>query len=504
MRIGIDFGTSYSAAGVVRDGQLELIQFGQDRQFRTAVFFPRKLPALDAFQMTTELKREADRMVRASLRDQAKAQTRAAADRAEAMAIKDKNRREAALSMARSATLRSAEEMQREAERALRRQWYSEQASKDAELDLRAALFGEEAIDAYVGERGGNLIVSPKSMLGYRLTPMGHATLLGIATNILRHIRERASDQLGVQVTEAVLGRPVEFRSAMGPAGGKQALAMLTDAAAAAGFEEVSFLEEPCAAAWTFHTAAAHRHLALIVDVGGGTTDVAFAEVGGDAAVRILRSWGLPLGGTDVDLHLSLRAVMPLFGKDRTPTPVHNFSYAAAVQDIIRQRDFKTTSFENVDAPFNARLRTLQQRGNTVRLNRHVEEAKIALSERASTVVALDFIEADLAATVERSILSDAAWNLVQPLRELLTNATSELEVQPSRIYLTGGMSRAPYILEAVASALPGLPIELGDASLAVVAGLAHASASLAKAGAPHETAALKHFTSDAEAVGSI
>ena len=46
MRIGIDFGTSYSAAGAVVDGELQLIRFGQDQQFRTTVFFPQRLPDL--------------------------------------------------------------------------------------------------------------------------------------------------------------------------------------------------------------------------------------------------------------------------------------------------------------------------------------------------------------------------------------------------------------------------------------------------------------------------
>ena len=40
MRLGIDFGTSNSAAAVVRDGRVEPIRFGDAEQFRTTVYFP--------------------------------------------------------------------------------------------------------------------------------------------------------------------------------------------------------------------------------------------------------------------------------------------------------------------------------------------------------------------------------------------------------------------------------------------------------------------------------
>lgn len=42
MRIGIDFGTSYTAAAAYIDGELRHVSFGGDSQFRTAVFIPEK------------------------------------------------------------------------------------------------------------------------------------------------------------------------------------------------------------------------------------------------------------------------------------------------------------------------------------------------------------------------------------------------------------------------------------------------------------------------------
>src|SRR5690606_23819913 len=40
MRIGIDFGTSYTAAAAVVEGAIEHISFHGDSQFRTVVFIP--------------------------------------------------------------------------------------------------------------------------------------------------------------------------------------------------------------------------------------------------------------------------------------------------------------------------------------------------------------------------------------------------------------------------------------------------------------------------------
>ncbi|MBA2238255.1 MAG: Hsp70 family protein, partial [Lysobacter sp.] len=362
---------------------------------------------------------------------------------------------------------------------AVRRRWHSEQALRAAEneVDLHNALYGDEAIEAYIASGSGHLVVSPKSMLGFRLHGSARKALLGIATHILGHIRSSASRQLGAQVRSAVLGRPVEFRSSMGEAGGVQAIGILTDAAHAAGFETVEFLEEPAAAAMGFHQGEREQRRTLVVDIGGGTTDVAIADVGGPAASpAILRSWGLAQGGTDVDIELSMRRFMPLFGKGCTPTPVHQFYEAAAVHDLQRQASFRRTAFHHAEAPFHARLAQLQAFGNTIRLSGAVERAKIRLSEHADALVPLDYIEHGLQARVDRAALDESASRFVSSLRALLGSVAGELDRPPEIVYLTGGMSRAPYVRRAVAELFPSAEVVMGNASLGVVSGLAVAA----------------------------
>ncbi len=346
MRLGIDFGTSNSAAAIVHEGKLLPIRFGDAEQFRTSVYFPGVVPDPDDFQLDDGQEHQLQQMI-----DSAARAARAAGQE------------------------RTPQALRREALRALRREWMEARAGKERSASdlLQNAVYGDEALEAYFEEHEGNLVQSPKSMLGYNLHPRAKQTITGIAAHILEHIRLTASAQLGQPLRAALLGRPVQFRSSIGAAGNDQALDILREAATQAGFDQIDFLEEPAAAAMHYHAESRERHQAVIVDIGGGTTDIAHAEVGGDDAPRIHRAWGIARGGTDIDLALSLSSYMPLFGRGITRVPAHHYVEAATVQDMTRQRDFRQHTYDHVDAPWGPRLQALQDTGNTARLYRDVE-----------------------------------------------------------------------------------------------------------------------------------
>ena len=321
---------------------------------------------------------------------------------------------------------------------------------------LQNAVYGDDALEAYFEEHEGNLVQSPKSMLGYNLHPRAKQTITGIAAHILEHIRLTASAQLGQPLRAALLGRPVQFRSSIGAAGNDQALDILREAATQAGFDQIDFLEEPAAAAMHYHAESRERHQAVIVDIGGGTTDIAHAEVGGDDAPRIHRAWGIARGGTDIDLALSLSSYMPLFGRGITRVPAHHYVEAATVQDMTRQRDFRQHKYDHVDEPWGGRLQALQDSGNTARLYRDVERAKIALSAASEHRSTLDYIARDLHADSSADGLAAAAHGYLEQIRELLAQVRSDIGGDPDAVFLTGGMSRAGYLRQAVAEAFPG------------------------------------------------
>lgn len=448
MRIGIDFGTSYSAAAARIGDRLEHIRFGGLPQFRTAVFFPTALPDPADFQLTTALEGEVAVLVRAAKAEQTRSGVAA----------------------------RSDAQLHRDAVQIVRRQWLEaqRQEAEDAAADLDDAVFGEDAIDRYLEEGSGHLVQSPKSMLGYDLLPRARKTITGIAAQILEHIRLTAGEQLGGDVRLATIGRPVRFRSSLGPAGGEQALDILAEAAQIAGFEAVDFLEEPAAAALHYHAGSDTRHSTLVVDVGGGTTDIAHAQVGGSQAPVIHRAWGLPNGGTDVDLALSMAHFMPLFGRGGTRVSVHHFVDAAMVQDMPRQRAFHKRDFSEVPAPYNARLRKLQHDGGTTRLYRAVEAMKMRLSEHDASRHELDYIDAALSVQASRDDLQLASADFLGRLARLLQEVGEELDSPPDSLFLTGGMSRAPYVQAMARGAFPHARVVQGDPSLGVVSGLAN------------------------------
>ena len=479
MRIGIDFGTSYSAAGAVIDGELHLIRFGDEHQFRTTVFFPQRLPDLSEFEFTDALHDEVRRLAGEFKRDQTRQHAELRARREEAMK-RAEPQRSAELGMIPSPRVRSDAELERDARALVRRRWAAEEMRKAMleGVDLQRALYGEEAVDAFIEGGAGQLVVSPKSMLGYKLEARARDTLLGIATQLLRHIRLTASAQLGTDVRSAILGRPVRFRSSMKEAGGVQAREIRTDAAYAAGSDAGEFLEEPAAAAYGYHAQTQRPRRTLILDIGGGTTDMALADVGGGGGAPLVHdSWGEPVGGTDVDIELSMRGVMPLFGKGVTKTPVHRYYEASAVQDLQRQARFRETAFDHVETPYGQRLEALKAPGHTVRLNRGVERAKIRLSQDAQVTVELDFIEPGLLARIDTARLNDAAHPFLHQLRTLMERARDDLAAPPETVYLTGGMSRSPYVPQLVKQMFPDAEVVAGNASLGVVTGLAHAAA---------------------------
>lgn len=446
MKLGIDFGTSNSAAATVIDGQVVPVRFGDALQFRTTVYFPEVMRDPDDFQLTPVLEHQVEALVESARRD-----TRAAG------------------------TTRTPQQLRSDAIRVVRRQWMEERIRepRSSTALLQNALYGDEALEAYFEENEGNLVQSPKSMLGYNLHPRARQTITGIATHILEHIRLTASRQLQYNVRSALLGRPVQFRSSIGEAGNAQALAILHEAALAAGFDEVAFMEEPAAAAMHHHAASAQRHEAVIVDVGGGTTDIAHASVGGAQAPCVHRAWGIARGGTDIDLALSLSGYMPLFGRNACRVPAHHYVEAAMVQDMTRQRDFRQHDYAAVDAPWGPRLQALQGAGNTARLYRAVERCKIALSDAPHHDDALDFIEPGLAVATDTAQLAQAASSYLDELRTLLHQVRADIGHDPDVVFLTGGMSRAGYIRQTAADAFPGARLVQGDPSFGVVQGLA-------------------------------
>ena len=185
--------------------------------------------------------------------------------------------------------------------------------------------FGRSAVHEYMDGAEGRFMRALKSVLGSSLmketTQVGRErmTFQGLIGRFLRHLRARIEAQAGDVPDHIVLGRPVFFVDG-NPEADRTAQEQLEAAARAEGFRHIEFQFEPVAAAMGFERDLNAEVLALVVDIGGGTSDFSVLRLSPErsrAADRrddILSTSGVHVGGTDFDRQLSIARVMPRMG----------------------------------------------------------------------------------------------------------------------------------------------------------------------------------------------
>jgi len=343
------------------------------------------------------------------------------------------------------------------------------------------ALFGNEAIAAYVGQAEGRLMRALKSILGSPL--IDEETVLGgrkvaLATIVeifVRHLKEKAEAFAGREITSGVHGRPVRFVDD-DEAADARAQQVLEDIAHRVGFRDVVFVYEPIAAAHHYERTVEGEELALIADIGGGTSDFSVVRVGsrrrkdGDRKQDVLASVGVRIGGTDFDRDLSLAAVMPLLGLGSAlvdknlplpSAPYHelaawatiNFAYTYRNERALAELAALAQEPEKV-----RRLLDMVRRRLGHRLAFAVEEAKIALSTIERTALPLEFLEPGLAAPATRADFERATAARMERLHKAAGDCIAMAGLDPSAIdtiFLTGGSSRVPAVWAAIERAAP-------------------------------------------------
>jgi hypothetical chaperone protein len=121
-----------------------------------------------------------------------------------------------------------------------------------------------------------------------------------------------------------VLGRPVFFVDDDAEADAA-AERQLETAARAAGFERIAFQFEPIAAALDYEQSVNTEEIALVADIGGGTSDFSVVRVSperarsSDRRQDILGFTGVHIGGTDFDKQLALATSRRKMRDERLP-----------------------------------------------------------------------------------------------------------------------------------------------------------------------------------------
>lgn len=354
--------------------------------------------------------------------------------------------------------------------------------------------FGRAALAAYLADPdGGYFVKSPKSFLGAPgLNVEVTERFIGVVAAMMGNVKQRAEQCLRAPIEQVVIGRPINFQGAKGERENHQALGMLVAAARECGFEHVTFLYEPVAAALEFEARLTREMRILVVDVGGGTTDCSLVRVGPERRSRrdreadVLGHAGERLGGNDYDQMLALKTIMPTLGfgdllGSGLPIPNTYFVDAVTTNDVNAQQRFYSEESRGELARFAreaqhperiARLGVLQRGRHTHRLLGAAEAAKIDLTDAEHATSDLGFIEQGLTARASRRDLELASERLLDHLSSLLAETARAAGSGAELVYLTGGMSKSTVVRRHLEGELPNLELVDSDHFGSVTQGL--------------------------------
>jgi hypothetical chaperone protein len=306
-------------------------------------------------------------------------------------------------------------------------------------------------------------------------------------------MRSAAGQNLGAPPTSVVLGRPAFFVDD-DPRADAAAERQLEAAARVAGFERIAFQFEPIAAALDYEQSVNAEEVALVADIGGGTSDFSVVRVSperarsSDRRQDILGFTGVHIGGTDFDRQLGLARVMPALGL-RSPlrrrgldAPSWYFFDLATWHRIGFLYDPKVLTevrgvLREAQEPekIERLLRVLEQRKGH-ELLAAVEAAKIELSHADRATLDLDNSMADISVEISRAELETAVADSLQRIRSRIGDVLRMAGLTPDQVsaaFLTGGATRMPSVRNCIAAAVPTARLIEGDALGSVATGLA-------------------------------
>ncbi len=359
--------------------------------------------------------------------------------------------------------------------------------------------FGRRAIADYTDATEGRLMRSLKSVLGSSLAhektrikarQIGFIDIVGM---FVGHLKKRLEEDAGAPVESVVLGRPVQFVDDDADADAK-AQGELEKAARAQGFKHIAFQFEPIAAALDYEQGVAREELALIVDMGGGTSDFSIVRVSpqrarsGDRKDDILANRGVHIGGTDFDRLLSIAHVMPKLGylsptKDgKRNLPASYFIDLATWQRINlvytakAMTDLRQIRFEAKRADLVERFIHIVEHRYGHALAGLVERAKIALTDQASADVTVALPDVHFAAEITRTGLEETVAADIERVSATVRQTITDAGVKASDItavFLTGGSTAIPLARREILSLVPQAAVIEGDMFGSVGLGLA-------------------------------
>ena len=360
-------------------------------------------------------------------------------------------------------------------------------------------LFGRAAVSAYLDGQEGRFMRSLKRVLGTSLMD-GTVLVNGVRTSFdviigrfLSHIKETAEQHLGHALSNVTMGRPVHFQDS-DPSADERAEEQLRRIAESVGFTDVSFQYEPIAGALAHEKNVVGEQLALVIDIGGGTSDFSVIrlsrdfERGRNRAQDILVNTGVRIGGNDCDKAINLDAAMPLlgmgstFGDKNLAMPLlmyHELSEWSKINWCYTPQNINSIRHMIRDAHEPEKIMRLEavleeQLGHKI-LNVS-EELKIALTEVDESTGNYGFIDRDCQVPMTQQQMNALMQKTLGPVEQKMLETLDQVQLTREDIalvVLTGGSTGLPVFQDWLARYFPHAEIlqdnKLGSVGLGLV-----------------------------------
>lgn len=365
----------------------------------------------------------------------------------------------------------------------------------------RESFFGAQAIREYFDrDREGRFFQSVKRLLpspAFKGTVIHNqfVSLEELIARFLREVRHRIEREVG-HIPAGIpvfMGRPARYsleeeREALAAVRFKKACEL-------SGFSEVTFVEEPKAAALTYQPRSDRPEMVLVADLGGGTSDFTLMRVRQGAPTQVLSSHGVPTAGDALDSAFVAARLNSFFGAEvryqrpfsenvlTMPTSFVKLLPKWHQHAFLKEKDtwnfilnLRKEIVDQKDQAFLENLITLVEDNLGYALHQQVEELKIALSERDQAEFVFKSYPIDIRLPVTRAEYDEIIHEPAQVIQRTALETARIAEVPPEEvhyIYFTGGTSRVPAIRKMIHDAFPAAETVEQDAFTSVAAGLA-------------------------------
>jgi hypothetical chaperone protein len=338
-------------------------------------------------------------------------------------------------------------------------------------LEQRGFIVGQRAIDEYLAEdMQGTLIQSIKTFLAdesFEETWIQDRmwTLEDLLAVPFRHARA-AIRALTPDDVLVVVGRPAVFVER--PEKEQLAQKRLRRAAERAGFGRIEFQYEPIAAGLAYEASLGRPELALIADLGGGTSDFTVMRLGtgagGSRREDILATGGVQIGGDTFDARIMARKLASFFGSGTTyrtmegralPFPSRLLANLGHWHQVTFLRERKTRDLlARLRATSNepdavVRFEALLEGNGSFFLFEEIERAKSQLSREDEARIAFHLGTIDVDVTITRPefeamIAADLA-HVAACMQDVLSRAgvgAGDVDA----VFVTGGSAQVPAV----------------------------------------------------------